>query len=226
MRQKMRDLLVIVVGLMILPVTARSQQIQTLVVSGHTGSVPVTQMNGRHYVEVEAVARLVNGSMSFGRTQITLTLTEAAGSSGVTATEVATSPEATLEFSREFLRAGIEAMSTIREWHSALASAIQNQYPVHQEGLAQYQTQAETTLRLAQTAAAKDADKKAAQLITNEYQNMRQLSDKYVAKRANMSYIAPDALKNDALNQNLVTCGKSLGAMAADGHFFDEVTCR
>jgi hypothetical protein len=51
------------------------------------------------------------------------------------------------------------------------------------------------------------------------------MSDKYVAKRANMNYIAPDSLESDALNQSVVSCGKSLGTMAADGHFFDEATC-
>jgi len=51
---------------------------------------------------------------------------------------------------------------------------------------------------------------------------MKQLSDKYAAKRA---YIAPDALRNDSLNQSIIACGKSLGAMAASGQFVDDGTC-
>jgi hypothetical protein len=116
-------------------------------------------------------------------------------------------------------------MSTIREWHSVLASALKNQYPVTQDGLAEYQAQAMTNLRLAQAAATTDADQNAAQLIANECQKMKQLSDKYVAKRADMNYVDPGALNNDALNQSIIACGKSLGAMAASGQFVDDGTC-
>jgi hypothetical protein len=40
-----------------------------------------------------------------------------------------------------------------------------------------------------------------------------------------MTYIAPGALKSDALEQSIVACGKSLGAMAASGQFVDDATC-
>jgi hypothetical protein len=223
MTEKTRSVWLIVALTIIVPLMAMSQgQIQTLVVSGHAGSIPVTQMNGKNYVEVETLARVVNGSLSFSANQVTLTLPSAGGNAAATA---APAGAGGAEFSKEFLRAGIEEMSVIREWHSALTSAIDNQYPVTREGLAQYEAQAMTNLRLLQTAATTDADRKAAQLIANEYQKMRQLSDKYVAKRANMNYIAPGALKNDALDQSIIACGKALGAMAANGQFMDEVTC-
>ena len=34
------------------------------------------------------------------------------------------------EFSKGFMRAGIEQMTIIREWRTALANAIQNQFPI------------------------------------------------------------------------------------------------
>ncbi len=49
------------------------------------------------------------------------------------------------------------------------------------------------------------------QLLTNEFQNMAKLADKYIAARTNMTYISPDALQNDDLNQRIVGCGHSLG---------------
>ena len=222
MKEKMRAMGVIVTLTMILSAKAVSQeQLQTLVVSGHAGSVPVTQMNGRNYVEVEALARLANGALSFNGNQITLTLSTAGGN----AAAAAASPEATTGFSKEFLRAAIEAMSTIREWHSALASAIKNQFPFTQDELAPYQSQAMKNLRLAQAAATMEADQNATRLMTSEYQRMKQLSDKYTSQRANMRYIPPDALKNDSLDQRLIACGKSLVAMAASGQFVDDGTC-
>ena len=51
-----------------------AQQNATLLVSGQPGQAPVVQINGRSYVDVEALARLINGSLSFKGNQITLTL--------------------------------------------------------------------------------------------------------------------------------------------------------
>jgi hypothetical protein len=54
---------------------------------------------------------------------------------------------------------------------------------------------------------------------------MAKLSDKYVNLRAGLTYIAPDALQNDDLNKRIISCGHSLGAMAAAGQFSDDGTC-
>jgi hypothetical protein len=43
--------------------------------------------------------------------------------------------------------------------------------------------------------------------------------------RASLTYIAPDALQNDELNQRIITCGHFLGAMAASGQFSDDASC-
>jgi hypothetical protein len=202
---------------MIVPILAMSQaKIEKLAVSGHTGSVPVTQINGKNYVEVVALAQLVSGSLSFHGNQMTLSLTG----------NEAAAAEEKVGLSRDFLRAGIEEMSTIREWHSALATAIENQFPVTPEVLGPYETSATKNLRLAQVAATTDADRKAAQLITNEFQKMKQLSDSFLAQRAAATYINADALSSNTLNQSLIACGSSLGAMAASGQFTDDATCR
>jgi len=200
----------------IVPALAMSQgKIQELAVSGHKGSVPVTQINQRNYVEVEALAQLVSGSLSFHGNRMTLTLTgnEAAA-------------EEKVGLSRDFLRAGIEEMSTIREWHSALATAIENQFPVTPEVLGPYEAAAAKNLGLAQVAAVTDADRNAAQLITNEYQKMKQLSDSFLAKRAAATYIQADALESDTLNQSVIACWRSLEAIAASGQFTNDATCR
>lgn len=192
-------------------------QIKSLVVSGYAGAVPVTQMNGGNYVSVEALARALNGSLSFKGNQVVLAL---AGSGEATA-----NPAPPQGFSRQFLNAGIEQMSMLREWHSALQTAIENQYPVTAASLQPYSARARTNLRLAQTAATTDDDQKAVQFLSTEYDRMKQLSDKYVAMRVNMTAIPPDALDNDSLNQSLVACGRALGAMAANGQFVDDSNC-
>ena len=55
-------------------------------------------------------------------------------------------------FSKEFLRAGIEEMSVIREWRSALASAVQNGQPVTVNWIASFRGPAATNLGLASMA--------------------------------------------------------------------------
>jgi hypothetical protein len=211
----------------VVPGIALSQDVnqnRTLTINGQPGQVPVIQVNGRSYVDLEALARAANGSLSFRGNQITLTLPAAPATT--TATPAASPAQASSPgFSKGFLNAGIEQMATIREWHAALAAAIQNGYPVAADWLAPYRAQAATNLRLASVAVSTDSDRSAYQLLTNEFQNMAKLTDKYVAARANMNYIPPNALQNDDLNKRIVNCGHSLGSMAANGQFVDDGSC-
>jgi hypothetical protein len=201
-----------------------TNQNRTLIISGQSGNVPVIQVNGRSYVDLEALARVSNASLSFTGNHIVLSLPVGSASTPVTAVAVpvqASNPG----FSKGFLNAGIEEAATLREWHTALASAIQNGYSVTSDAVSPYRAQATTNLRLASAAVSTDSDRKAYQLLSNEFQNMARLSDKYVAARANLTYISPDALQNDSLNQRFVACGHSLGAMAASGQFVDDGSC-
>jgi hypothetical protein len=221
MREKEHVWLIIALAMNMSAKATSQEQPQTLVVSGHAGSVPVAQRHGRSYVEVEALARVANGTLNYNGNRITLTLSTERGN----AAAAAVGREANAGLSREFLRAGIEAMSSLRGWHSVLTSTIENQYPLTPAGLSSYQAQAMKDLRLAQAAATTEGDQNAKRLIASAYQKMEQLSDKYLTQRAKARYIAPDALKNDSLNQSLIACGKSLGAMAASGQFVDDGTC-
>ena len=53
--------------------SALAQQNPTLSVTGRPGQIPVVQMNGKSYVDVEALARLTNSSLSFKGNQVILT---------------------------------------------------------------------------------------------------------------------------------------------------------
>ena len=189
----------------------------TLVLNGSDQPVPVMRTNGHSYVELEALAHAVQGTLSFRGNRVELTLPGAG---------TAPSPSSSNQgFSKGFLRAAIEFMGTLREWRTALATAIQNSFPLATDWLGQYRMRASDSLRLAGVAASTDADRNAYQLLGNESQNMSQLSDKYLAQRANLTYIAQDALENDDLNQRIVACGHALGAMAGSGQFVDDPSC-
>jgi len=206
-----------------------ANQNRTLIINGQSTQVPVTQVNGRSYVDLEALASAVNGSLSFAGSQIALSVPIGPATTAPAATTAkpayAPVPASNPGFSKEFLNAGIEQAATLREWHTALASAIQNGFPVTAGLLAPYRAQSASNLRLASAAVSTDSDRGAYQFLRNEFQRMMKVTDKYVAMRANMTFIAPDALQNDDLNQRFVACGHSLGSMAASGQFVDDGSC-
>ena len=216
-----------VAPLLIVPALAlcrAAQEPQTLIVNGQRTQISVVQMNGHSYVDLEALARAANGSLSFNGNQISLTL-PGPGESPAPAPAPASSA-ANSEFSKSFLRAGIEQMTIIREWRTALANAVQNGFPITDDWLSPYRSQATTALRLSFVAINTDSDRNAYRLLNTEFENMRLLSNNYVTLRQSMQFIAPDSLANDPLNQKILNCGHSLAAMAANGQFIEDGSCQ
>jgi hypothetical protein len=211
--------LVIVPGLAL---CRAAQAPQTLIVNGQPTQITVVQMNGHSYVDLEALARAANGSLSFNGNQITLTFP----GTGSTPAPAPASSVGNSEFSKSFLRAGIEQMTIIREWRTALANAIQNGFPITEDWLSAYRSQATTALHLSFVAISTDSDRNAYRLLNTEFENMKLLSSNYVTMRQSMQFIAPDSLANDPLNRKILDCAHSLAAMAANGQFVDDGSCQ
>jgi hypothetical protein len=212
----------LVAGLAVVPGMVLSQGVEesrTLVIEGQAGQAPVVRIRGKSYVDLEELARLTHGSLSFNGSQATLTLP---GSGASTATTIAGDKS---EFSREFLRASIEEMTMIREWRIVLTNAVQNGIPIGDDWMAIYRGPALKSLRLASVAASTDADRSAYQLLSNEYDNMKKLSDRFVAAHTAQNYLPPDSLKSDPLNEQILSCARALAAMAASGQFADDESC-
>ena len=201
--------------------TAKETKETTLALKGSSGRAAVLQVNGKSYVEIEALARLTNGSLSFQTNQITLALPVPI----IKAAPVPVDPAAKLTLSKEFLRAAIEELSVIREWRIAILNAVQNRYPLTEEWVGGYGRNASSKLALAGAAASKDADREVLQLVTNEFSNMQKLSDQYVAMHNSLTYISPDSLDNDALNQQVLNCARELASVAGSGQSQDVPVC-
>jgi hypothetical protein len=200
-----------------------TQENRTLIVRGHAGQLPVIQVNGRSYVEVEALAQLMNGSVAFKGNQITLTLPASAASAPPSPSPA--SQAVNSAFSKDFLNAGIETMSVIREWRSALVSAIQNGYPVTDASVAGYRAQATKNLRFSFVAQSTDADRSAYALLSNELDTMQKFSNSILAAHKDMENISVDTIEADPLNQQILSCSRSLVAMASAGVFRDDGSC-
>jgi hypothetical protein len=165
----------------------------------------------------------MNGSLGYQGRQITLTLP------GATRTEQTLPPagqSANPAFSRDFLKAAIETLSDVREWRSALLVAVENGYKMTDAWLEQYHAPAAKNLRLASIAATTASDRDALRLLSKELDHMQELSNRVLTARKNLSYITPDSIKKDPLDQKILKCARSLAAMAASGEFQDDGSCR
>jgi hypothetical protein len=191
---------------------------EMLTVTGFTGQAPVTRINGSSYVAIDALARLMSGSLAYQANQIVLTI-PAAG------TASPTGRPANPGLSKEFLKGSIETMSDIREWRSALLNAVENSYPIKDAWMADYHAQAARNLRLTSVAVTTDSDRKALQLLQKEFEHMQALGNKILAARKNLNYITPESVKKDPLDQKILNCARSLAEMAATGEFQDLGTC-
>jgi hypothetical protein len=175
-------------------------------------------------VDLEALARITNASLGFKGNQVTLTLPGAATS--VAAPAPSNNQPANSGFSKDFLTAGIEEMAAIREWRSAIASAIRNGYPVADSWVASYRNQAAQGLRLTSVAVTTASDRSAFELLTNEFNKMQKWSNQILESVKAMEYMSPDQLDNDPLFQQILNCAHSLAAMSASGQFVDDGSCR
>lgn len=191
---------------------------QTLVVNGQAGKTTVVQVNGRSFVDVEALAQIANGTVAFKDNQITLNV-PASASAG---TAGQPSPPG---FSKEFLSAAIESIAAVREWRTGIATAIQNSISVTDSWVSAFQRQASDSLRQASVAAITATDRAALQLLTNEYNNMHTWSDQLIAARKTLQYMSPDDMNSDPLFQQVLTCSHSLVAMVGSGQFQDDPSC-
>jgi hypothetical protein len=218
----------IVVVALAVPTLALAQvvrQTRTLVVNGHSGDTAIVEIEGRSYVELEALVRIANGALRFNGNQISVSLPAGGGGSDRVSATSAT-PPANPGFSKDFLRAGIEQMAVIREWRVALTNAIERGYPVTEDWVGAYRSQATQNLRLASVAASTDADRNAVRLLGSELNNMNQLNQRFLDANQSMTMVATDALKGDPLDQKIVNCGHSLAAMASSGQFVDDGSCQ
>ena len=77
MNESSRGTMLALVGLLLAPVFGLSQsppQSVTVKVNGSSGDARAVQINGKSYVDIESLARITNGSISFHGNQIVLTL--------------------------------------------------------------------------------------------------------------------------------------------------------
>lgn len=194
-------------------------------VQGYPGQINASRIDGRLYVDVQDLARLTSGSVAFDRDRVVLFLPPAKPTGEDTNKDA---------FSRAFMKAGIEAMASIREWGGMLTITVQNGYPVGNtmagNTIEAFKGRAADNVALAAAAASNDADRRGIELLNNEFTSVQEWADKYVEARRSLSAanltMRENALQNDQEVQKMIRCGQFLAQMYAGGTFQEGTACR
>ena len=220
MRRNAIQILVMFVAILLLPlVVLVAQETNALLIDGPHGQTRVIRVQGKNYVEVDEFARITGGSLRFVGNQIMLSLP---GSDA----PAQTAPQPAAGLSKAFLTGGIETMREILEWHAALKNAIERGYPLSDTWFGNYRRQIRSSLAQTEAAASTDLDQKAFPLLTNEFNTMNALTDKYLKIAESRDYLAPNSLNSDPLDQKLLTCWQSLASTASSNQFVDDGSCQ
>jgi len=203
-----------------------AEKTATFTIAGHTGETTLLQVNGKSYVEVETLARLTKGTLSFKANRTILTLPPSGSEAQASPPPAQPSaPQVKVGFSRTFVQAGIEAMGSIREWRIAIVSAVQNNVPVSEEWASSQHRQAEKNLALASAAVSTEDDRNALPMLSAEFNNMQKLSDLYLALRTRSTAMSPDKFDNSPLEEQILTCARGFVAMTESREFQDQPAC-
>ena len=203
-----------------------AEEFRTLVVNDQSGNVAMFKVGDKSYIDVKRLAQIARASVSFEGNRIVLDLP---CSSDLTPAKKDEVPDADLRMSGPFIKAAIEEISLMREWASTLANAIQNGYPVAENWVANYRTQAQSGLQTASASISTNADRSAFQLLNGEFGAVQEWSNKLLEERKSMSAanyaLSPGALQNTPLSKKIIACAHFLGQMLAAGNFQDDPSC-
>ena len=224
---KHRPVMLGTVLLMVAMTVAQSErEREALSVQGYQGQASIIRYQGRVFVDAQALAQITNGSLSFEKNRIILSLPGPDGSSS--------SGEAhTSGFSRPFMKAAIEAMASIREWGGTLQAIVLNGYPVGNttagNTIMAFQGRAADSVALASAAALTDSDYHGLELLKSEFNSVQAWADEYVKARNSLSAaglsMSESQLNNDSEAQKIIHCGQFLAQMFASGSFQDDAVC-
>jgi hypothetical protein len=208
------------------PSAQTARQREELSIEGYSGQATVVRNQGHALVDVEDLARITHGSLSFEGNRIILAPSHRDASEQPL-------DDAPAGFSRPFMKAAIEATASTREWGGMLKVIVENGYPVGKamagNTIRAYQGRAADSVALASAAASTDDDHRGLEVLRNEFNNLQAWADSFVDARNSLSAAelstSEDPLKNDQDAQKIIQCGQFLAQMFASGAFQDNAVC-
>jgi hypothetical protein len=193
---------------------------KTLVVNGRTTDTAVREIDGHSYVDIENLAQITNGVVTFEANRVVLTIPEARSD--------ATAPNPTPGLSNKFASAAIASLAEMKEWQGALGAMVSFGLADGGAWAHSYQDQVATSLAQATVAASTDSDRNALQLLHNELASLENWASNLFAERQTLDgarTVDPNALENDPVLTKITNCGRLLGAMLVSGAVVDDSSC-
>lgn len=192
-----------------------SGQAGTLSVDGAPGEASTVTVKGKVYVDVDTVVQLLGATQQRTGNRVTLRLPKRGPDD----------PDSEAKLSRPFIVAGIELMSTIREWRHLIITATAGSYPFLEERATPYGRDADNKLALVSTAAVTEADRNVLNLLNMETELMRKFSDKYVGLRKASLGVIPEDVEKDPQGLQILDCVRGLAALAGSQRYEDVLAC-
>ena len=195
-----------------------------LVVNGKTVPSAVRQIDGRSYVDVEALAQAINGVVTEEPNRVVLTIPV---SNSSTMSNVAPLPNPQ-DLSKSFALNAIAEVAEMREWRAAVATMINYGLAVSGAWAQNYRDGAQNGLKQVAEASSTDADRDALQLLKDQFDNLSSWTTDVFQARQNLNgakTVDPNALSNDPALTKITRCNRALEAMLIGGTFNDDGAC-
>ena len=199
---------------------------KTLVVNGKSAGAVVREIDGHTYIEIEALARATNGTVTIEPNRILLTMP--VGTSAATVNASASPPQPPPGLSTEFKRAAISELAEMREWRGAVGAMITYGLAAGSATAQDYHAICEEGLNQASVVAASDADHSALRLLRNEFDNLSAWANQILTERKSLNAartIDPNSMQNDVALTKITNCGRFLNTMIVSGAFNDDSSC-
>jgi hypothetical protein len=193
-------------------------------VNGKTVGTEVKEINGRSYVDVEALAQVTNGVVTVEPNRIVLTIPISNSSDAANSAAPAPVPR----LSKDFASASVGLLADMREWRGAIGTMITFGLVVSDSWSQQYHDRVEAAIAQAAVVATTASDQNALPLLRNEFDKLTAWANETLAARQALNgakTIDPDALKNDPALTAITNCSRFLNGMIVSGTYSDNAAC-
>lgn len=207
---------------------AQDTPVRSLVVNGKTVNTAVVEAEGRSYVDIEGLAQVLGGSVTFEPNQITLTIPTPAPAP-TPAENSATAPQAADDMSKQFQQLAVFTIAEMREWRGAIGALVTSGLPVVGTWPQDYHDRVGGDLLQATLAASTVSDNQAVQLLQREYALLTDWANEVLGERRALDAartIDPNSLQNDQPLAKISKCGQFLSSMIVGGNFYDDLSCQ
>jgi hypothetical protein len=197
---------------------------KVLVVNGKAVQSKVRQIDGRSYVESEALAQAINGAVAIEPNRVVLTIPIQDSS----ATSGAAPVQTTQGLSRTFASAATAEVAEMREWRGVIGTMVTYGLAVSGTWAQDYRERVDEEMRQTALSASTDADRNALQLLKNEYDSLAGWASEVLAARQALNgarTLDPNALQNDPVLAKITSCSRFLNAMLVSSAFTDDGSC-